>query len=145
MPRRRQGASSAPGLRPRYRPECDGPWQSASAGCSLFQAGGWEVDGEVVDRLHQYAVRLLLLLGLADQPKQVEHSEAGVDQLRRLHPQSVMPDAVGAELAVAQAMVEADQRVSQIEQRGFLVGKTRVSLAVPGRLAQLQLCMTPGR
>src|SRR5690606_39851004 len=125
MPRRRQGASSAPGLRPRYRPECDGPWQSALAGCSLFQAGGWEVDGEVVDRLHQYAVRLLLL-GLADQPRPVEHREAGVDQLRRLDPQPVMPDTVGAPLAVAQTLVGAHQRVRQIAARGPLSGETGV-------------------
>lgn len=67
-----------------------------------------------------------LLPGVVYQSQAVEQRESGAQQLRRLHCQAVMPDPVGSETAVAQAVIEAYQRVGQAEQRGLLVGEAGI-------------------
>src|SRR5690554_7129797 len=56
-----------------------------------------------------------------------------------------MPDPVGSETAVAQAVIEAYQRVGQAEQRGLLVGEAGIGRRLLYRLAQAQLGAAPGR
>ena len=66
----------------------------------------------------------MLLLGKIDEPKAVEQRELRMPQAAGGNVEAVVSDVVGAQLAVA-PMIEAAQRMGQVDEAGFRIGESR--------------------